>query len=229
MQNWKLPANHFNLLLLLAYLQISFEISMHQFQNEQCLGIICVISHILKLSFPCLQQSTFHWRRLSFGKSQPDRLSHVFRHEMTKTSFPVSQAFLIFVVQIHFHNHCHEEPRHQTSAQSRARSWGPAHHTELASSQLGSGTPHWTRRIAVEVQHATLNSRDHSWGPARHTELAGSRYATLNSRARRWGRHATLNSQDRNLDLTRRRTTGGGRRMSTGIQEYKRRRDYYKI
>ena len=84
---------------------------------------------------------------------------------------------------------------------SHDRSWGPARHTELAWSQLGSGTPHWTRRIAVEVRHTTLNSRDHSWGPARHTELAGSR---LGSGTPHWTRriavgvrHATLNSQDR--------------------------------
>ena len=55
------------------------------------------------------------------------------------------------------------------------RSWGPAHNTELTRSQLGSGTPHWTRRIAVGVRHATLNSQDRGWGPARHTELTGSR------------------------------------------------------
>ena len=97
---------------------------------------------------------------------------------------------------------------------SHDRSWGPARHTELAWSQLGSGTPHWTRRIAVEVRHTTLNSRDHSWGPARHTELAGSR---LGSGTPHWtrdlavgARHATLNSQDRSWDPTRRRTTGGG-------------------
>ena len=149
---------------------------------------------------------------------------------MTKTSFPVPQAFLIFVVQIHFHNPFHH-------------SWGPARHTELAWSQLGSGTPHWTRRIAVEVRHTTLNSRDHSWGPARHTELAGSR---LGSGTPHWTRriavgvrHTTLNSQDRswgpahNTELTRsqlrsgtphwthRISTGGGRgrrrtRRSTG-------------
>ena len=52
--------------------------------------------------------------------------------------------------------------------------WGPARHTELTGSRLGSGTPHWTRRIAVGVQHATLNSQDRGWGPARHTELTGS-------------------------------------------------------
>ena len=50
--------------------------------------------------------------------------------------------------------------------------WGPARHTQLAWSQLGSGTPHWTRIIAVEVRYAPLNSHDRSWGPARHTELA---------------------------------------------------------
>ena len=90
------------------------------------------------------------------------------------------------------------------------RGWGPARHTELTGSRLGSGTPRWTRRIAVEVRHATLNSRARGWGPARHTELTSSwlgsgtphwthriavgvRHATLNSRVR----HATLNSRAR--------------------------------
>ena len=71
-------------------------------------------------------------------------------------------------------------------------------------SQLRSDTPHWTRMIAVEVRHATLNSRAPGWGPARHTQLTASqlgsgtphwthelavgvRHATLNSRARSWG------------------------------------------
>ena len=102
-------------------------------------------------------------------------------------------------------------------------SWGPARHTELAWSQLGSGTPHWTRRIAVEVRHTTLNSRDHSWGPARHTELAGSR---LGSGTPHWTRriavgvqHATLNSQYR--DRRRRRKeeeAGGGEGEETNIK-----------
>ena len=91
------------------------------------------------------------------------------------------------------------------------KTWGPARHTELAGSRLRSGTPQRTRRIAVEVRHATLNSRARGWGPARHTELTGSRlgsgtphwthelavgvrHATLNSRARGWGpaRHTEL-------------------------------------
>ena len=88
---------------------------------------------------------------------------------------------------------------------SQDRSWGPACHTELTESRriqqctrstapcngtlvpgpicqngsssprLRSGTPHWTRRIGVGVQHATLNSRDRSWGWACHTELTESR------------------------------------------------------
>ena len=116
------------------------------------------------------------------------------------------------------------EVRHAT-LNSRARGWGPARHTELAWSQLGSGTPYWTRRIAIEVRHATLNSRDHSWGPARHTEFAGSR---LGSGTPHYihelavgARHAILNSQDRNWEPTRRRTTGrgGGGRRSTGGEE----------
>ena len=111
-------------------------------------------------------------------------------------------------------------------------SWGPARHTELAWSQLGSGTPHWTRRIAVEVRHTTLNSRDHSWGPARHTELAGSR---LGSGTPHWTRriavgvrHATLNSQDRswgpahNTELTRSQLGSGTphwtRRIAVGVR-----------
>ena len=94
--------------------------------------------------------------------------------------------------------------------------WGPARHTELTGSRLGSGPPHWTRRIAVGVRHATLNSQDRGWGPARHTELAGSR---LGSGTPHWthelavgARHATLNSQDR--DRRRRRKE----------EEYRRRR-----
>ena len=92
-------------------------------------------------------------------------------------------------------------------------SWGPARHTELAWSQLGSGTPHWTRGIAVEVRHTALNSRDHRWGPARHTELAGSRLGSGTPHCTRriavGVQHATLNSQDRSWDPTRRRTTRG--------------------
>ena len=49
--------------------------------------------------------------------------------------------------------------------------WGPGRHTELTGSRLRSGTPHWTRGIAVVVRHATLNSRARGWGPARHTVL----------------------------------------------------------
>ena len=84
------------------------------------------------------------------------------------------------------------------------RSWGPTRHTELAWSQLRSGTPHSTHGLPVGVRHATLNSRPPSWGPARHTELTSSRLgsgtphwthelavevrdATLNTRARSWG------------------------------------------
>ena len=76
--------------------------------------------------------------------------------------------------------------------------WGPARHTELAWSQWGSGTQHWTHEIAVGVRHATLNSQDPRWGPARHTALAGSR---LGSSTPHWShsiavgvQHATLNS-----------------------------------
>ena len=68
-------------------------------------------------------------------------------------------------------------------------------------SQLRSGTPHWTRMIAVGVRHATLNSQDRSWGPAHNTELTTSQ---LGSGTPHWTRriavgvrHATLNSQDR--------------------------------
>ena len=71
-------------------------------------------------------------------------------------------------------------------------------------SQVRSGTPHWTRIIAVEVRYATLNSQNRSWGPAHSTEhtrsqlgsgtphwtrriAVGVRYATLNSQNRSWG------------------------------------------
>ena len=53
--------------------------------------------------------------------------------------------------------------------------WGPARHTQHAISRLGSSTPHWTRTIAVGVQHATLNLQCRGWGPARHTKLIRSR------------------------------------------------------
>ena len=132
------------------------------------------------------------------------------------------------------------EVRHATLT-SRARGWSPARHTELAWSQLGSGTPHWTRRIAVEVRLATLNSRDHSWGPARHTELAGSRlgsgtphwtrriavgvrHATLNSRARGWSpaRHTELTGSqlrsDEEEDDRRRRKEEEGEGEETNIK-----------
>ena len=66
------------------------------------------------------------------------------------------------------------EVRHAT-LNSHDRSWGPARHTELAESQLRSGTQHWTHEITGGVRHATLNSQDRGWGPARHTALAGSR------------------------------------------------------
>ena len=94
------------------------------------------------------------------------------------------------------------------------RSWGPTRHTELAWLRLGSGAPHGTRRIAVEVRHATLNSRAPGWGPARHTELTSSQ---LRSDTPHWThelavevRHATLNTQDRGWGPTRRRTKSGG-------------------
>ena len=102
--------------------------------------------------------------------------------------------------------------------------WGPARHTELTGSRLGSGTPHWTRMIAVGVRHTALNSRDRSWGPARHTELAGSQLGSGTPHCTRriavGVQHATLNSQDRGWGPARhteltgsqlRRTTGGGR------------------
>ena len=82
------------------------------------------------------------------------------------------------------------------------RGWGPARHTELALSRLGSSTPHSTRNIAVGVQHATLNSQYRGWGPARHTELIRSR---LGSSTPHWTermpvaigvQHATLNWED---------------------------------
>ena len=85
------------------------------------------------------------------------------------------------------------------------RSWGSARHTELAGSQLRSGTQHWTHEITVGVRHATLNSQDRGWGPARHTELAGSR---LGSGTPHWThRIATGGGRGRRR---RRRSTGGG-------------------
>ena len=65
------------------------------------------------------------------------------------------------------------EVRHAT-LNSHDHGWGPARHTELAGSQLRSGTPHSTHGLAVGVRHATLNSRARGWGPARHTELTSS-------------------------------------------------------
>ena len=63
--------------------------------------------------------------------------------------------------------------------------WGPARHTELAWSQLGSGTQHWTHEIAVGVRHATLNSQDRRWGSSTphwtHSIAVGVQHATLNS------------------------------------------------
>ena len=92
------------------------------------------------------------------------------------------------------------EVRHAT-LNSHDRGWGPVCPTELAWSQLGSGTPHWTRIIAVEVRYAPLNSQDRGWGPVCPTELAGSR---LRSGTPHWTRriavavrYATLHSQDR--------------------------------
>ena len=110
------------------------------------------------------------------------------------------------------------------------RGWGPARHTELAGSQLRSGTPHWTHGLAVVVRHATLNTQDRGWGPARHTEHAGSR---LGSGTPHWThelvvevRHATLNSQDRgwgpahHMDATdRQRDAEGGEGRGGGGEE----------
>ena len=72
--------------------------------------------------------------------------------------------------------------------------WGPGRHTELTGSRLGSGPPHWTHRIAVELAGSRLGSGTPHWT---HELAVGAR-------------HATLNSQDRSWDPTRRRTTGGG-------------------
>ena len=49
------------------------------------------------------------------------------------------------------------EVQHAT-LNTQYRGWGPARHTELALSRLGSSTPHWTCNVAVGVQHATPNS-----------------------------------------------------------------------
>ena len=115
------------------------------------------------------------------------------------------------------------------------RSWGPARHTELTSSRLRSGTPHWTRMIAVGARHATLNSRDRSWGPARHTqhtvsrlgsgaphsthglpELTGSR---LGSGAPHWTHKIVVEVRQGDVRRRRRRTRTRRRR----------RRDWHKI
>ena len=111
---------------------------------------------------------------------------------------------------------------------SHNRGWGPVCHTELAESQLRSGTQHWTHEITVGVRHATLNTQDRGWGPVRHTALTGSR---LKSSTPHWThriavevRHATLNTQNR--DRTRRRKTTRRRRRRTRTR---RRRDWHKI
>ena len=96
------------------------------------------------------------------------------------------------------------EVRHAT-LNSQDRGWGPARHTELTGSRLGSGTPHWTHRIAVEVRHGTLNSHDRGWDPARNTELTGSRLR-LNSQDRGWG-------PARNTELT-------GSRLRSGAEHW---------
>ena len=82
-------------------------------------------------------------------------------------------------------------------------------------SQVRSGTPHWTRIIAVEVRHATLNSRSRSWGPAHSTELTRSQ---LGSGPPHWTRriavavrHATLHSQDRGWGPARHTELTGSR------------------
>ena len=74
-------------------------------------------------------------------------------------------------------------------------------------SQVRSGTPHWTRIIAVEVRYATLNSQHRSWGPAHSTEHTRSQ---LGSGTPHWTRriavgvrYATLHSQDRNWSPAR--------------------------
>ena len=106
--------------------------------------------------------------------------------------------------------------------------WGPARHTE----RLGSGTPHWTHRIAVgvrdatlnwsgtphwthelavEVRHATLNSRARGWGPARHTELTRS---WLRSDAPHWTHKIVV--EVRQGDGGRRRKRRRRRRRSAG-------------
>ena len=90
-------------------------------------------------------------------------------------------------------------------------------------SQLRSGTPHWTRMIAVGVRHATLNSQDRSWGPAHNTELTRSQ---LGSGTPHWTRriavgvrHATLNSQDRGWGPAR-HTELAGSRLGSGTPHW---------
>ena len=105
------------------------------------------------------------------------------------------------------------EVRHAT-LNSHDRSWGPAHSTELTRSQLGSGTPHWTRRIAVGVRDATLHSQDRGWGPARHTELTGSR---LGSSTPHWTHRIAVEEDDRR----RRRRTRRRRRRRRSSADIK--------
>ena len=79
----------------------------------------------------------------------------------------------------------------QTILNSQGRGTGPARRPGLTESRLGSGTPHWSHRIAVEarratlvsqncseVRRATLASQNRRWGPVRHTDHTLSREET---------------------------------------------------
>ena len=99
--------------------------------------------------------------------------------------------------------------------------WGPARHTELTGSRLGSSTPHWTRTIAVGVQHATLNLQCRGWGPARHTKLIRSRLgSSMPHRTHKIAvgvQHATLNWENASCNCGPARHTE--RRESQLIEE----------
>ena len=92
-------------------------------------------------------------------------------------------------------------------------------------SRLRSGTPHWTRRIAVEVRHATLNSRvrhatlnsrARGWGPARHTELTRSRLRSGTSHGRN---RQTTRCRGRRRTRRKRRPGGEGGEGGGGGEE----------
>ena len=97
-------------------------------------------------------------------------------------------------------------------------SWGPARNTDLADSRLRSGTQHWSRRLAVEVRHATLISQTRRWGPARNTDLANSR---LRSGAAHWSRRLAVEVRRGTLISQTRRWGPARNTDRTGLQRRK--------